>query len=151
MHLARGRKSLASVIIASYQVDQGVVTIIDAVAATVRIGPVDFTPFADIINVINSNIGILTDIISLDLLYFSDKFIESGFVTQSSKTEIFSKAGISDRGKASQLLDAVIINYRITPRKQEWVDKFVAVFSSQPAYEGLADTLTGEMDPPGIV
>ena len=35
MHLVRGRQSLASVIIASYQVDQGVVTIIDAVAATV--------------------------------------------------------------------------------------------------------------------
>ena len=31
----QGRKSLASAIIASYQVDQGVVTIIDAVVATV--------------------------------------------------------------------------------------------------------------------
>ena len=110
-----------------------------------------FIPFADIINVINSNIGILTDIISHDLSYFSSKFIESGFVTQTAKTGIFSKAGISDGDKASQLLDVVIINYRITPRKQDWVDKFVAVFSSQPAYEGLADMLTGEMDPPGIV
>ena len=109
-----------------------------------------FILFADIINAINSNIGILTDIISHDLSYFSGKFIESGFVTQTAKTGIFSKTGISDSDKASQLLDVVIINYRISPRKQEWVDKFVVVFSSQPAYEGLADMLTGEMDP-GIV
>ena len=35
MHLVRGRKSLASAIIASYQVHQGVVTIIDTVVAAV--------------------------------------------------------------------------------------------------------------------
>ena len=110
-----------------------------------------FIPFADIINAINSNIGILTEAISHDLSYFSGKFIESGFVTQTAKTGIFSKAGISDGDKASQLLDVVIINYKIASQKQEWVDKFVAVFSSQSAYEGLAVMLTGEMDPPGIV
>ena len=111
----------------------------------------DFTPFADIINAINSNIGIFTDTISHDLSYFSSKFIESGFVTQTAATDIFTKQGISDRDKASQLLDRVTTNYSIAPQKHEWVDKFVAVFSSQPAYEGLALMLTGETDPPGIV
>ena len=110
-----------------------------------------FTPFADIINAINSNIGIFTEAISHDLSYFSSMFIQSGFVTQTSKTGIFSKAGISDSDKASQLLDVVITSYKITPQKQEWVNKFVAVFSSQPAYEDLALMLTGEMDPPGRV
>ena len=110
-----------------------------------------FTPFADIINVISSNIGILTGTISLDLSYFSSKFIESGFVTQTATTDIFTKQGISDREKASQLLDRVTTNYSIAPQKQEWVDKFVAVFSSQAAYKGLALLLTGETDPPGIV
>ena len=100
---------------------------------------------------INSNIGILTDTVSLDLSYFSSKFIESGFVTQTATTDIFTKQGISDRDKASQLLDRVTTNYSIAPQKQEWVDKFVAVFSSQAAYEGLALMLTGETDPPGIV
>ena len=100
---------------------------------------------------INSNISILTEAISHDLLYFSGKFIESGFVTKTAKTGIFSKTTISDGDKASQLLDVVITSYKIASQKQEWVDKFVAVFSSQPAYEGLADMLTGEMDPPGIV
>ena len=64
---------------------------------------------------------------------------------------IFNRAGISDGEKASQLLDVVITSYKIAPQKQDWVDKFVAVFSSQPAYEGLAVMLTGEMDPPGTV
>ena len=110
-----------------------------------------FAPFADIINAINSNIGTLTDTISQDLTYFSSKFIESGFLTQTATTDIFTKQGISDREKASQLLDRVTTNYSIAPQKHEWVDKFVAVFSSQPAYEGLALMLTGETGPLGIV
>ena len=85
------------------------------------------------------------------MLYFSNKFIESGFVTQSAIARIFDQTGISDGDKARQLLGVVITSYKIASQKQEWVDKFVAVFSSQPAYEGLAVKLTGEMDPPGRV
>ena len=98
---------------------------------------------------IKSHISILTDTISHDLTYFSSKFIESGFVTQTATTDILTKLGVGDRYKASQLLDCVTTNYKTAPQKQEWVDKFVAVFSSQPAYEGLAALLTGETDPPG--
>ena len=90
---------------------------------------------------IKSHISILTDTISHDLTYFSSKFIESGFVTQTATTDILTKLGVSDRDKASQLLDCVTTNYKTAPQKQEWVDKFVAVFSSQPAYEGLAALL----------
>ena len=109
------------------------------------------TPFADIINVINSNSGEFVDAISHDLSYFYDEFIASGFVTRSTTTEISTTRGIGNREKASQLLDAVITNYEITSQKQDWVDKFVAVFSSKAAYKGLALMLTGEPDPPGIV
>ena len=99
---------------------------------------------------INSNSGKFVDAISHDLSYFYDEFIASGFVTRSTTTEI-STRGIGIREKASQLLNAVITNYEITSQKQEWVDKFVAVFSSQAAYKDLALMLTGETDPPGIV
>ena len=98
---------------------------------------------------INSHISLLTDTISHDLTYFSTKFIESCFVTQTATTDILTKQGVGDRDKASQLLDCVTTNYETAPQKQEWVAKFVAVFSSQPAYEGLAALLTGETDPPG--
>ena len=108
-------------------------------------------PFADIVDVINRHIGILTDTISLDLTYFSSKFIESGFITHTVATDILTELGVSDRDKASQLLDRVTTNYEIAQQKQEWVDKFVAVFSSQPAYEDLALIFIEETDPPGIV
>ena len=100
---------------------------------------------------INSHIGILTDTISLDLSYFSTKFVESGFVTQAATTDVLTKQGISNREQASQLLNLVATNYKIAPRKQEWVGKFVAIFSSKAAYEGLAILLTGETYPPGTV
>ena len=100
---------------------------------------------------INSHIGILTEIISQDLTYFSTKFIECRFVTQTAISNIFTTQGISNSDKASQLLDRVTTNYKIAPQKQEWIGKFVDVFSSQPAYEGLAVMLTGETDPPGMV
>ena len=94
---------------------------------------------------INSHISKFTDTISHDLTYVSTKFIESGFITQTATTCILTKLGVGDRDKASQLLDCVTTNYKTAPQKQEWVDKFVAVFSSQPAYEGLAALLTEKL------
>ena len=97
---------------------------------------------------INSHIGILTDTISLDLVYFSAKFVESGFVTQTATTNILTKQGIGNGEKAYQLLNLVTTNYKIALHKQEWFHKFVAVFSSKAAYEDLALMLTED---PGIV
>ena len=110
-----------------------------------------FTPFADIITAIYSHIGTLTDTISLDLPYFSAKFVESGFVTQAATTDVLTKQGISNREQASQLLNLVTTNYKIAQQKQEWVSKFIAIFSSKPAYAGLAVLLTGETCTSGIV
>ena len=81
----------------------------------------------------------LTDTVSGDLTYFSPKFIESGFITQTAASTVLSKLGISDGDKASQLLNCLGLNYTTVTDKQEWVDKFIAIFSSQAAYASLAD------------
>ena len=105
---------------------------------------------ADIISVIKSHIGILTDIISLHLIHFSNQFIESGFITQTASRNILTKHGIGDTEKASQLLNLVTTNYEIVLDKQEWTDKFIATFSSQEAYKDLAAMLRREIHPSGI-
>ena len=106
---------------------------------------------ADIITVINSHIGILTDTISLDLIHFSNQFIESRFITQTASRNILTKHGIGDADKASQLLNLVTSNYEIALDKQEWTEKFIATFSSQEAYKDLAAMLRREIHPSGKV
>ena len=95
-------------------------------------------------DVISSHIDALTDTVSLDLIYFSNKFTENGFITQTATNDVLSKLGISNRDKASQLLHLVWENYKITLKKQVWTEKFIAVFSSQAAYTDLATVLTRE-------
>ena len=107
--------------------------------------------FADIITVINNNIGKLTATISLDLTHFSNQFIERGFVTQDAANEILTKLGIGNREKARQLLHLVTANCGIALDNQEWTDKFIAVFSSITAYQSLAATLTRATYPPGMI
>ena len=96
----------------------------------------------DMMDVISSHIDVLTDTVSLDLIYFSNKFTENGFITQTATNDVLSKQGISNRDKASQLLHLVRENYKITLKKQVWIEKFIAVFSSQAAYTDLATMLT---------
>ena len=89
----------------------------------------------------------LTSTVSLDLTYFSSKFIECGFVTDSAVHAVLTKLGISDGDKASQLLHLVTENYKISLKKRVWAEKFIAVFSSQAAYVDLATTLSRDMLP----
>ena len=107
--------------------------------------------YADIITVINNNIGKLTATISLDLTHFSNQFIESDFVTQDAANEILTKLGIGNGEKAGQLLNLVTANCRIALDNRKWTDKFIAVFSSITTYESLAATLTRETYPPGMI
>ena len=83
----------------------------------------------------------LTDTVSGDLTYFSPKFIESGFITQTAADDVLTQHGVGNRGKARQLLNCVRQNYTTVADKQEWVDKFIAIFSSEAAYADLADQL----------
>ena len=99
---------------------------------------------------ITSNIATVIDTISMDLIYFSNKFIESGFITSAAASDTLSKQGINDREKTRQLLNLVTTNYEIALDKAEWTDKFISIFFSQVAYRDLATTLTNEICPPGI-
>ena len=93
------------------------------------------------------NMTALTSTVSLDLTYFSSKFIECGFVTDTAVYAVLTKLGISDGDKASQLLHLITENYKISLKKRVWAEKFIAVFSSQAAYADLATTLSRDMLP----
>ena len=86
--------------------------------------------------------AILISTVSLDLIYFSSKFIEDGFITQTATHAVLSKLGISDKEKARQLLYLLTKSYEISLNKQEWAEKFIAVFSSQAAYADVATSLS---------
>ena len=94
------------------------------------------------IDVVNQHSDILTETISGDLTFFSNKFIELGFVTRTSTANVLSQHGVGDGEKAGQLLSLLTACYNRTHDKEEWFDEFVGVFSSEPAYEDLADMMT---------
>ena len=83
--------------------------------------------------------------VSLDLTYFSKKFVESGFLTQTAASDVLSKLGVSSGDKSQELLLLVTHNYKISLRKQVWANKFIAIlFSSQAAHSDLATLLRGD-------
>ena len=88
----------------------------------------------------------VTDTVSLDLAYFSNKFIESGFITQTAASEVLSKLGVSAGDKSRELLHLVRQNYKTSLKKQVWADKFI----SQAAYSDLATLLRGETSTAGM-
>ena len=92
----------------------------------------------------------LTDTVSLDLTYFSNKFIDCGFIAQSAASGVLSKQGVSDGQKSRELLNLARKNYKISLKKQEWADKFIAIFSSQAAYSDLAARLRGDSSHTGM-
>ena len=105
---------------------------------------------ADFLNVMDEHTTAVTDTVSLDLTYFSNKFIESGFITQTAASEVLSKLGVSAGDKSRELLHLARQNYKISLKKQVWADKFIAVFSSQAAYSDLATLLRGETSTAGV-
>ena len=105
---------------------------------------------ADFLNVMDEHTTAVTDTVSLDLTYFSNKFIEIGFITQTAASEVLSKLGVSAGDKSRELLHLARQNYKISLKKQVWADKFIAIFSSQAAYSDLATLLRGETSTAGV-
>ena len=101
--------------------------------------PLKYTPYID---VVNQHSDILTETISGDLTFFINKFIELGFVTRTATTNLLSQHGVGDGEKAGKLLNLLTACYNRTHNKEKWFDKFVGVFSLEPAYENLANTMT---------
>ena len=93
------------------------------------------TPYID---VVNQHSDILTETINGDLTFFINKFIELGFVTRTATANTLSHHGV---GKAGQLLSLLTAHYNRTRNKKKWFNKFVGVFSSDPAYEDLEDRM----------
>ena len=105
---------------------------------------------ADFLEVMSCHTAAVAATVSLDLTYFSNKFIESGFLTQTAASDVLSKLGVSSGDKSRELLHLVTHNYKISLRKQVWADKFIAIFSSQTAYSDLATLLRGDPLPEGM-
>ena len=101
--------------------------------------PLKYTPYID---VVNQHSDVLTETISGDLIFFINKFIELGFVTRTATANVLSQHGVGDGEKAGQLLSLLTACCNRTRNKEKWFDKFVGVFSSEPAYEDLADRMT---------
>ena len=100
--------------------------------------PLKYTSYID---VVNQHSDILTETISGDLTFFINKFIELGFVTRTATANVLSQHGVGDGEKAGKLLDLLNACYNRTHNKKNWFDKLVCVFSSEPAYENLADMM----------
>ena len=98
----------------------------------------------NILEVISNHILELTDIISVDLMYFSDKFVENNFITERAARDVHTKLGISNSEKANELLHKVEVNYRSAQEKWTWAAKFIAIFDSEAAYSDLATLLRRE-------
>ena len=94
------------------------------------------------VEVINRHSTALTIAIGDDLVYFSDKFIELGFVTRRAANDILNKLGIGNQEKSRQLLNLVITNCSISLDQRKWFGEFVSVFSSEAAYRDLATIMT---------
>ena len=93
---------------------------------------------------ISNYISELNDTISVDLMYFSDNFVENNFITKRAARDVHTKMGISNSAKSSELLHKVEVNYTSAEEKQVWVEKFIAIFDSETAYNGLATLLRRE-------
>ena len=100
--------------------------------------------YTDFLHIMDQHTKVLADTVSLDLTYFSNKFIECGFITQTAASDVLSKLGVSAGHKSQDLLHLARHNYEISLKKQVWADKFVAIFSSQAAYSDLAARLRGD-------
>ena len=92
-------------------------------------------------DVINRHATDLTSTIGKSLIYFSNKFIELGFMSRNASDNILTKNGIGNGEKSSQLLSLVIDHIHRSRYKTIWFDNFVGLFSSEAAYEDLATSM----------
>ena len=95
-------------------------------------------------DVINGHATDLTSAIGNNLLYFSNKLIELGFISRYASDNTLTKHGIGNREKGSQLLSLVIDHFQRSHYRKNLFDEFVSLFSSEAAYEDLAIRMAEE-------
>ena len=93
-------------------------------------------------DVINIHRSALTRAVGNNLTYFSNKFIELGFISSEAYENIRTKLGVGEREKGSQLLSLVTDNASTARDKKEWLQNFISAFSQERAYSDLATTMT---------
>ena len=91
---------------------------------------------------INIHRSALTRAIGNNLTYFSNKFIELGFISSEAYENIRTKLGVGEREKGSHLLSLVTDNASTARDKKEWLQNFISAFSQERAYNDLATTMT---------
>ena len=92
-------------------------------------------------DVINIHRSALTRAVGNNLTYFSNKFIELGFISSEAYENIRTKLGVGEREKGSQLLSLVTDNASTARDKKEWLRKFISVFSQERAYSDLGTAM----------
>ena len=107
------------------------------------------TQHSSAVEVIHRHSTALTNAIGNNFHYFSNKFIELGFVTRTAANDIPTIVGIGNMERGHQLLKLVIDNCNISPDKKKWLEKFLAVFSCEPAYETLATSIADDFSTGG--
>ena len=93
-------------------------------------------------DVINRHTSDLTNTIGNNLTYFSNKFIEFGFISREASNNILTKYGIGNVEKGSQFLGLIIANSRISCDQKQWFSEFVSVFSSEATYTSLVTRIS---------
>ena len=89
--------------------------------------------------VINRHTTELSTLIGDDEVYFTNEFIRLGIITRHSSKEIRTTCGIGNGERGRRLLDTVTTNIG---GSRDRFEKFVSVFSSEPAYQELATSMT---------
>ena len=89
--------------------------------------------------VINRHTTKLSIVIGDDVTYFANAFVSLGIITRHSAKEIRSMHGIGNSERGSRLLDTVTTNIG---GSRDRFEKFVSVFSFEPAYQELATNMT---------
>ena len=89
--------------------------------------------------VINRHTTELSIVIGDNVTYFANAFVSLGIITRHSAKEIRSMHGIGNSERGSRLLDTVTTNIG---GSRDRFENFVSVFSSEPAYQELATSMT---------
>ena len=87
---------------------------------------------------IEKNYAAITDAISLELTYFSAKFIQHGFMRAKAASDITTIDGKGNTWKAAQLLNLAI--QHINHNKKAF-EKIIEVFSKEAAHSHLAEAI----------
>ena len=75
------------------------------------------------------------------LHWFADQLVEKGFITRRAAEGILDILATPPREKARKLLGSVFTKLENADDKKIWFDKFVSIFSGEPAYEELVKKL----------